>query len=237
MNILKKEDWRIFWEKAIKRDVVTTRIFFDPLAAPLTMIISNLKWITPNLVTAAALIPGLISAYLFFHGNQLGGALAYYVFFLLDSIDGKLARLLDRLDPLGAFYDFVVDRVVIGAMLIGMMVDFNASGQSSLFALAIAYLYLFYLKDIFDLKLKESRFVSTIPSDRLKSAVPLARWKLHFKPGQLVSGFIVFFLGPITGWLEVCFVAGIICVMFSISFNVVWPFFREKVRAVERESV
>lgn len=215
---------RSMWD-AMKPDIFTTRIFFDPLAVPLTILFSKMKWVTPNKVTLMALFPGGIGAYFFVQGNFIVGALGYYAFFLLDSVDGKLARFTFTFDPLGAFYDFVVDRVVISAMILGMSVSFVRLEMISEFILALGFIIIFLLKDVFDLKWSASGVVKKVDSNEsISSSGILVRCKIHFKPGQLLSCFIVFIVGPLSGAYCVSFCLGILCLLFSMFSNVVFPY-------------
>jgi phosphatidylglycerophosphate synthase len=223
MSLFNRDEFRAVWS-AMKPDIFTTRVFFDPLAVPLTILFSKIRGITANGVTFSALVPGLIGAWFFSQGAFLWGAAGYYLFFLLDSIDGKLARLLDQADPLGAFYDFVVDRIVIAAMLLGMGWAFKESGCAAEFVAVQLFLIIFFLKDVLDLKWKEAG-IPSLPSGNPAAQSPglLRRLKLHFKPGQLLSCFIMFIAGPLTQAYVLCALLAIACVVFSIGYNVVIP--------------
>ena len=223
MGVFNKSEFRSVWG-AMKPDIITTRLFFDPLAVPLTILFSKVGWISANLVTFSALLPGLVGAYCFAMGHFGWGAAGYYVFFLLDSVDGKLARLRGKGDPLGAFYDFVVDRIVIGAMLLGMGWAFIQSGSMAAFVASQLFLLIFFIKDVFDLKWKEAGVepVGTGKPPPSKTGL-FARCKIHFKPGQLLSCFIMFILGPLTGGFVLCSGLAFVCVLFSLGHNVIIP--------------
>lgn len=225
MTIFRKSEYRAVWD-AMKPDIFTTRLFFDPLAVPLTVLFSKVGWISANVVTFSALIPGLLGAWCFAMGWFGWGASAYYLFFLLDSVDGKLARLLGAGDPLGAFYDFVVDRIVIGAMLLGMAWTFIQQDLMAELVVTQLFLLTFFLKDVFDLKWKESgvRVKRSLPDEKDDVGF-FARYKLHFKPGQLLSCFIIFMVGPLSGMYIVCALVAMACVVFSMTHNVLVPWF------------
>lgn len=225
MSLLNKSELRAVWA-VMKPDIFTTRLFFDPLAVPLTILFSRVQRISANHITFAALLPGLIGAWCFVSGRFEWGAVGYYLFFLLDSVDGKLARLRGNGDPLGGFYDFAVDRIVIGAMALGMSWSFANQGLMAEFIATLLFLLIFFLKDVLDLKWKESRAFQTLesrPSDA--AAGVLARYKIHFKPGQLLSCFIFFLAGPITGLYVLCAFLSIGCVLLSMVHNVLIPLY------------
>lgn len=218
-----KKEWHAIWG-AMKVDVVTTRVFFDPLAVPLTLLFSKIKWITPNRVSLLALVPGLIGAGLFFHGRFSAGAFGYYLFFLLDSIDGKLARLQFSGSRLGAFYDFAIDRIVIGAMTVGMGFSFVRAERFLEYAFVQGFLLLFFLKDTLDLKWKESAVgIAQQPETSSPKSGFFTRHKIHFKPGQLLACFIMFLAGPVTGAYVLCTSLAIGCVLLSLTHNVIRP--------------
>jgi len=224
MKLFSQNEIRSVWD-AMKMDIFTTRLFFDPLAVPLTIIFSKVKWITPNRVTLMALFPGIMGAFFFVQGNPIMGALGYYVFFLLDSIDGKLARFTSTFDPLGAFYDFAVDRIVISMMVCGMCISFVRLEMFSEFISALGFILIFLLKDVFDLKWKASGVCKNPAANKtVERSGILARCKIHFKPGQLLSCFIVFIAGPVSGGYTICFGAGILCLFLSMVSGVVLPY-------------
>ncbi len=223
MKIFTKDEVRAVWA-VMKPDIFTTRLFFDPLAVPLTILFSRVRWISANLVTFSALFPGLAGAWCFATGRFGWGAAGYYLFFLLDSVDGKLARLRGAADPLGAFYDFMVDRVVIGSMVLGMTWSFVCQDLIAELVAVQLFLLIFFLKDVFDLKWKESQKFQPLEADSpAEPAGFFARYKIHFKPGQLLSCFILFVVGPITGLYVVCTGLAIGCVALSLAHNVLIP--------------
>lgn len=225
MKLFTKTEIRAVWD-AMKPDIFTTRLFFDPLAVPLTILFSKVNWISANLVTVSALIPGTLGAWYFATGHFGWGAVAYYLFFLLDSIDGKLARLRGAGDPLGAFYDFVVDRIVIGLMVLGMGWSFIDQGMRVEFVASQLFLLVFFLKDVFDLKWKESGVIPTQAYGEPSGSLGFfARCKIHFKPGQLLSCFIMFIVGPLSQAYLLNTCLAMACVVFSLAHNVVVPWY------------
>ncbi|MEU0602597.1 CDP-alcohol phosphatidyltransferase family protein [Streptomyces sp. NPDC006393] len=97
-----------------KRDAWWTVFLVDPVATRLLLLVARFRFITPNRVTWAALVIGLGSAGLFLKGDQqslLIGALLYHLSFILDCIDGKLARLKGNGTVFGGWLDYVFDRI------------------------------------------------------------------------------------------------------------------------------
>ena len=214
------------WD-SLKVDLFTTRLFVDPVAVPLVALFSNFKFLTPNRVTLLALIAGLVSAFFFSTGSFTAGAFSYYIFFLFDCIDGKLARLTKNFSPLGAFYDFTVDRIVVSAMGFGLCVAFLENGRKTDCLLAFGFILVFLLKDAVSLKWPANLVASKGPSSPDVSSRKRglsSRLKIHFNPGQIMSCFVVFFAAPLLGVFTEGLIFGIACVLISIAKNIILPF-------------
>ncbi|MEW2131799.1 CDP-alcohol phosphatidyltransferase family protein [Streptomyces sp. NPDC005435] len=107
-----------------KRDAWWTVFLVDPLATRLLMVVARFRFITPNGVTWAALFVGLASAVFFLEGDTASlvvGALLYHFSFVLDCIDGKLARLKGNGSVFGGWLDYVFDRVRVLACALALM--------------------------------------------------------------------------------------------------------------------
>lgn len=96
--------------------------------------------ITPNEVTLANTMLGMLSAWLFaFPGywTRLIAALLFLVSVTFDGVDGELARLKMSESPFGARLDVFTDNLVHVAIFAGIMTGcYRASGS-------VAYIYLF----------------------------------------------------------------------------------------------
>ncbi|TQN32725.1 CDP-alcohol phosphatidyltransferase-like enzyme [Haloactinospora alba] len=116
-----------------RRDAWWTVFLVDPLASRLVLFTANRTSITPNQITAGAGVLGAGSAVAFALGTWpwlvLGGVL-FHLSFVLDCMDGKIARLKGNGSVFGAWVDFVFDRVrffvCMMALLLGQWV---ATGQ------------------------------------------------------------------------------------------------------------
>lgn len=80
------------------------------LTLPLTYFIVNYTKLTPNIITIFSLLFGITSAYFYFNNQVLLGALCYIFSYLMDAIDGKVARLKKIKSDYGAWLDIFVDR-------------------------------------------------------------------------------------------------------------------------------
>ncbi|MFK7988546.1 MAG: CDP-alcohol phosphatidyltransferase family protein [Sandaracinaceae bacterium] len=108
---------------AVSPDTNWSKFFVHPLSDGLLYLIANHAPVHPNVLTGLAFLAALAAAPLFASGDassmRLGAGL-FYLAFLLDSIDGGLARLTDRTSKLGALLDVGTDflrSALLGAAL------------------------------------------------------------------------------------------------------------------------
>jgi phosphatidylglycerophosphate synthase len=78
--------------------------------------------LSPDALSWAALATGVGAGALFWYGAPLSGLFALAVSGLLDAIDGRVARLGRGATPWGGVLDLTFDRVVEGAVLLGIAV-------------------------------------------------------------------------------------------------------------------
>ncbi|OYD07531.1 CDP-alcohol phosphatidyltransferase family protein [Paludifilum halophilum] len=122
-----------------KKDAWWTVLLVDPVAARLILPTANHTNITPNQLSIFSFIIGMTAAYCFYLGDYTAliiGALLYHLSFIIDCMDGKIARLKGTGSTFGMLLDISLDhiRVVIcGAALIYS--QFRMTEE-------IAYLYL-----------------------------------------------------------------------------------------------
>ena len=107
-----------------KRDAWWTVFLVDPMAARMLLPIANRTSITPNQVSLAAFAVGLGAALAFAQGDHSAlvvGALLYHLSFVLDCIDGKIARLKGTGSVFGMWLDYSFDRYRVLACTAGLM--------------------------------------------------------------------------------------------------------------------
>ncbi len=78
----------------------------------LTWLFANYTSSTPNQITIISFLFGLLAAYFFLQGtwiNLIFGALLYEMSFLLDYVDGRIARLKNLKSTFGAYLDIMTD--------------------------------------------------------------------------------------------------------------------------------
>ncbi|MFC7482209.1 CDP-alcohol phosphatidyltransferase family protein [Luedemannella flava] len=106
------------------RDAWFTVLLVDPIAMRLVRWAARHPWITPNRLTAMAFTLGCLAAACFTratHGWLLAGAGLYYLSFVIDCMDGKLARLMGTGSVFGVWLDFIFDRLLVVICTVALM--------------------------------------------------------------------------------------------------------------------
>jgi phosphatidylglycerophosphate synthase len=113
---------RLFTTLGSPIDTRLDRALHRRLSRPLTRVAITLG-ITPNQLSVASLLVGLLAAWGFWLGtvtSALAGLLVYVGAVVLDHADGEVARLTLAESRLGEWLDIVVDTIVHAAVVIAM---------------------------------------------------------------------------------------------------------------------
>ncbi|WP_262841473.1 CDP-alcohol phosphatidyltransferase family protein [Sphaerisporangium corydalis] len=115
--------------------------------------------LTPNAVTGLSVGLAGLAAVAFSAGlrrAQLAGAVLLYLSFVLDCVDGQLARYTRMFSPLGAWLDATFDRVKEYVVYIGLALgyagglDQGSTGPGAIWALAVAAMLLQAIRHMVD---------------------------------------------------------------------------------------
>ncbi|GAB3486251.1 CDP-alcohol phosphatidyltransferase family protein [Nocardiopsis coralliicola] len=96
----------------------------DPVASRLVTFVANRTSITPNQLTLAALVLGALAAACFAWGEWYAlvtGVVLFHLSFVLDCMDGKIARLKGNGSIFGSWLDYVFDRLRVLVCAIALM--------------------------------------------------------------------------------------------------------------------
>ena len=106
--------------------------------------------VTPNMLTFAQLIGGIIAGVVIAEGELLIGGVILILSALLDAFDGTLARTTGRATPFGGVFDSSIDRLFEGAVLGGLLWHYLDSGDKTeamlVFVAAIGSLCVSYVR-------------------------------------------------------------------------------------------
>ncbi|HVL64636.1 MAG TPA: CDP-alcohol phosphatidyltransferase family protein [Actinomycetota bacterium] len=204
-------------EGAKKRDYWWTVLATDPIALPAARVLARRRWLTPDQVTALALVAGLAAGVCFATATREGliaGGLVFYLAFILDCVDGKLARALSVTSPRGEALDHLADGGRRASAGLGLIVYLWRTEQGVLWGAVYAVLAYFFL----EISGAERGPASGGAAGRLSRA--LARRRLLPTPGMPDVQAIVFILGPLSGYVVAGLGIGIAMVSAAILLTV-----------------
>ncbi|MGX6608536.1 CDP-alcohol phosphatidyltransferase family protein [Micromonosporaceae bacterium Da 78-11] len=225
-------------------DAWWTVALVDPVASRLVRLVAPYPWASPNRLTGAAMVLGLAAAACFAQqapGWLIAGALLFHLGFVIDCMDGKIARLNGTGSLFGAWVDFMFDRlraIICAVALMGG--QYARTGDLVYLWLATAVVSLDLLRYLNSAQMgkvravmRQEREVVYVPAPVaepepvaaepppagrmwLKSALRSRRIRTH-----LVSGIefemTVFIIGPLTGWvIGTTVVAGVLLAAFEL---------------------
>jgi CDP-diacylglycerol--glycerol-3-phosphate 3-phosphatidyltransferase len=106
--------------------------------------------VTPNMLTVAQLVGGLIAGYIIATGELFWGGISVLLASALDAFDGTLARTTGRVTKFGGVFDSTIDRMFEGAVLGGVLWYYLDSGDKTasmlVFATGIGSLCVSYVR-------------------------------------------------------------------------------------------
>ena len=184
--------------RAKQRDYWWTVLAVDPIAVPLARRFADRKLMTADQATMISVLFAAPIGFAFATGSRLGligGAVLFYLAFLFDCVDGKVARTLGTASPRGEMLDELADAARRVSASLGLAVYLWRFGPGGSFWLAVAYVVIaFFFADISGGTRGEP---GTSLGGRWSQA--LARRRLQPTPGTPDIGALVFIFGPVTG--------------------------------------
>lgn len=137
---------QMFWDNYKGSTDLLTRWVFPPVVWPLT------RWCTrwgihPNVVTAISIVLTILAVPLFARGDFFLGFLCAYGMAVLDSVDGKIARVTLTDSAIGNILDHGVDQVHPPFWYFAWAWGLGARGMDDPLYLAAVWLIAFYIGD------------------------------------------------------------------------------------------
>ncbi len=193
-----------------ERDYWFTVLLTDPVAVPVTRVIARYKLLSPDAVSALALLTGLCVGGLFALGTRTSlvlGGVTFYVAFVFDCVDGKLARALRVTSPRGEALDRLADGGRRASASLGLAVYlWRAEGIADAtvwWAVTYAIAAYYFL----EISGAERARAGAGLTGRLSAM--LARRRLLPNPGMPDVQAVVFIFGPLTGLVVPALAVGI----------------------------
>jgi phosphatidylglycerophosphate synthase/uncharacterized membrane protein len=235
------QDIRVQTYKA--RDAWWTVLLVDPLAARLVRLVAPYRWITPNLLTGLAMLLGVASAACFLAQDRrwlIAGAVLFHLSFVVDCMDGKVARLNGTGSMFGAWFDFMFDRIRVFLCAIALFGgQYAATGQVAFLWTLVVVTFLDLFRYVNSQQMAKTRQSmrdllqqargpvpdAPVSSEPLRPQGPRARFRAALLQRRirthLFSGIefemTVFIIGPLTGRvIAMSVLAGTLLVVFEL---------------------
>lgn len=201
MSAATEPKWDANADGAKKRDYWWTVLIVDPLAIPITRLLAKKRWATPDEITIVSLVLGLLTGLFFAVGETwalITGGLVYYFSFVLDCVDGKLARSLGTSSPKGHALDAMSDSARRASAAIGIVtyLVYSAEGvQAHEVVLAAA----FGVLSSYFIEISGAEKGDAAGGVRGRWSSTLAKYRLLPTPGMPDVSAIVYVIAPIAG--------------------------------------
>jgi phosphatidylglycerophosphate synthase len=179
-------------------DAWWTVLVIDPVALRLLPLLVPRSRVTPDGLSLASLLLALLAGAAFLTEHWVVGAVLFELHFLLDCLDGKLARLRGVQSPRGGFLDLACD--LVGTAWCFAAVGHSAFGATSTptAALLTAMLYVAYTWSTVH-RSKAGAMGEQDAGGRGPAAAWLARHRMVPMPYGVEAETLVLFLLPLTG--------------------------------------
>jgi phosphatidylglycerophosphate synthase len=207
---------------AKRLDYWWTVLFTDPLAVPLTRLLTERRSITPNQISVLAMVLGFSVGPVFALGTRtaaIAGAVLFYLAFLFDCVDGKLARARGTTSQMGAVLDGIGDagrRASASAGLLIWLVRYEAELSAVVIGAIYVALAYFFTEISGGSPLRQAAFeveaADEAPVAHSGWRRTLANHRLLPTPGMPDVQALVFVIGPLTGLVVPALVAGAVIV-------------------------
>jgi phosphatidylglycerophosphate synthase len=202
---------------AKKRDYFFTVLFVDPIAIPMARALARMG-MSPDTVSWLSLLYAVPIGFAFGTGERWGlfvGAALWYISFLLDCVDGKLARMTDRTSERGKKLDSFGDGARRASAVLGIVAYlWQTDGETEAWVAVIFGILAFYVIEL-------SGGEMSGPAREPKGAWErrLARYRLLPTPGMTDVSALAFVVGPLTGFVFPAVIAGLVLTAAAIVRN------------------
>lgn len=213
-------------------------IFLKPIINRIVLLFANYTNFTPNQITVMAFIFGLLSAYSFFNGQWyylIIGSLLFEFSFILDYVDGKIARLKGMKSVFGAYLDISCDVVKYFFIILGIVYGqymFTKDISFFLYGYIYIFAYLAFLANTYIIRFNQPEFgmsrddVFKIRHTTLNEKMPfIMKLRAKIDPDNRLTFIpisadeaetIIFLIGPIIMEIKLCMAIASIIMIVNI---------------------
>jgi hypothetical protein len=215
---------------AKKSDYWWTVLFTDPIAIPLVRLLARRRWMTPDQVSILAAVLGLAVGPVLGIGTRvsfIAGGLLFQIAFIVDCVDGKLARALGTTSTRGESLDVLGDSIRRASASLGLIVGIWRLEEAEVaFWWAIVYVALayFFIELSGGSEVRQEAWYKKNPGSpdvrgpRWTEA--LASRRLLPTPGMPDVQAIVFVIGPVTSLIVPALALGTMMVAGGALINI-----------------
>ncbi|MBK2123679.1 CDP-diacylglycerol--serine O-phosphatidyltransferase [Fangia hongkongensis] len=173
-------------------------------------------YILPNLFTSASLFAGFFAIISAFNSHFVVAAICIYLAAIMDSLDGRVARLTHTESAFGAEYDSLADIVSFGVAP-ALIIYFWAVKYIDQFGWAIAFVYLAcvalrlarFNTQLDDDSSVSKRYFTGLPCPAAAATIAGFVWLCNRSGYQVAEGWLIFFAAIITLYLSAMMVSNI----------------------------
>jgi len=122
------------------REIWSRRLLCDP-TTPLVYLMARYTKLTPVQATLGSLLLVVGTGLAFVLGHMLLGAILAFIWFIADSVDGKLNRIQGNDDTYRGMLDYIFDGVGCVAIVVGL----GLHGDTTLLLLLLSWMAMHYL--------------------------------------------------------------------------------------------
>lgn len=208
------------WQRACKKsDTLLTVALIDPFVRLWFPLVLR-TGISPNAVTLARLGVAATAAACTAAGAVRTGAVLFVLWYVLDCVDGKVARVTGRLSKFGDWLDRMTDRLGIAAMFWGLATGCARAGANTDAAMCVAVVTVMFLRlmngdrlEWLASELKSARTVGLEEAAKLRQSTSVRRAYLDWAAARRLTPWIIhdvewlflaLVIGPVCGHIALC---------------------------------
>jgi len=200
-----------------------SRVFATPIANLVLSGIADWSFITPNRLTILSFILTILTTPLILSGtpkNLLIAGIVLQLAYIVDCMDGQLARYRQTASSIGSFFDKLSDYIKFPIVLLGLTIEAQSHYGSSTFPALLGLLSVFFIGYLSYLKSSSLKELS-IPSWNVLSRKGFLQRNLRFflfeeAQWYLIVSLSLFLSSTITALIIIALTQGILSVVQTI---------------------